>query len=249
MNIPGSYRLSTFIYRRFGARYVDCVFDRPVVSFTFDDFPISALTVGGRLLEDFGWRGTYYSSASLWDTQRDVGAIAGIKHLRNAQQAGHEIGCHTFGHVDCGATSLHAMIRDCKKNGSKLAEFDVQNFAFPFGRTRLLNQWALGRMMTSARGTQQGINHLNTDLNNLRAIPISRNSDIAQLRDLININTEKRGWLIFYTHDVDESPSSFGYTPKEFEAILNHVRSASSEVKTIKAALAGIARQPHNADQ
>ena len=38
---------------------VKCEFQRSVVSFTFDDFPRTALEIGGRILEDAGVRGTY----------------------------------------------------------------------------------------------------------------------------------------------------------------------------------------------
>jgi peptidoglycan/xylan/chitin deacetylase (PgdA/CDA1 family) len=40
----------------------------PMISFTFDDFPRSALHVAGRILEDHGIAGTYYVSLGLMGT-------------------------------------------------------------------------------------------------------------------------------------------------------------------------------------
>jgi peptidoglycan/xylan/chitin deacetylase (PgdA/CDA1 family) len=37
---------------------------RAIVSFTFDDFPSSAVSNGARLLEDHGARGTFYLTGS-----------------------------------------------------------------------------------------------------------------------------------------------------------------------------------------
>ncbi|MGZ6012840.1 MAG: hypothetical protein ACXWK0_13450, partial [Caulobacteraceae bacterium] len=37
----------------------------PVVSFTFDDFPRSALTEGGGVLRERGWAGTYYAAGGF----------------------------------------------------------------------------------------------------------------------------------------------------------------------------------------
>ena len=37
----------------------------PIISFTFDDFPRSALYTGGAILERFGLNGTYYAAFGL----------------------------------------------------------------------------------------------------------------------------------------------------------------------------------------
>ena len=41
-----------------------------VVSFTFDDFPSSALKVGGNLLEKAGFQATYYTVSNLLGTKQ-----------------------------------------------------------------------------------------------------------------------------------------------------------------------------------
>jgi len=42
--------------------------DGPIVSFTFDDFPQSALEVGGRILESEGISGAFYAAFGLVNT-------------------------------------------------------------------------------------------------------------------------------------------------------------------------------------
>src|SRR5256885_10495770 len=77
----------------------------PVVSFTFDDFPTSALRAGGAILEQFGVRGTYYASFGLVGTTGPTGRIFAIADVKPLLERGHEIGCHTFNHCHSWDTS------------------------------------------------------------------------------------------------------------------------------------------------
>jgi hypothetical protein len=45
---------------------------RAIVSFTFDDFPSSAVSNGARLLEDHGARGTFYLTGSYCGRGRGI---------------------------------------------------------------------------------------------------------------------------------------------------------------------------------
>ena len=45
-----------------------------VVSFTFDDFPRSAWSNGGAVLEEYDVRGTYYAAMGLAGTARIISA-------------------------------------------------------------------------------------------------------------------------------------------------------------------------------
>ncbi len=81
----------------------------PMVSFTFDDLPKSAVTTGAGLLEARGARGTFYVSGglvSVGTSQWETGDSSDVLALH---RNGHEIGCHTFSHqraCDLDETSL-----------------------------------------------------------------------------------------------------------------------------------------------
>src|SRR6266446_1702902 len=68
----------------------------PLISFTFDDFPRSALVVGGAILNRHGSSGTYYTSLGLLGKDSPSGPICVPGDLRELRQRGHELGCHTF---------------------------------------------------------------------------------------------------------------------------------------------------------
>src|SRR5277367_2947024 len=78
--------------------------DRPYVSFTFDDFPKTALTVGGKILEDSGARGTYYAAPGLMGTISEVGLNFDKEDLQQLIASGHELGNHTYSHVHARRT-------------------------------------------------------------------------------------------------------------------------------------------------
>jgi peptidoglycan/xylan/chitin deacetylase (PgdA/CDA1 family) len=76
----------------------------PLVSFTFDDFPVSALSNGGRILEDFGARGTYYFSYGLMGREEPTGKMFSAEDLAAVIDRGHELGCHTYDHCHASRT-------------------------------------------------------------------------------------------------------------------------------------------------
>src|ERR1700754_4796614 len=71
---------------------------RPMVTFTFDDLPKSAVTTAAVLLEVHDARGTFYISGGAVgiDTHNwEAGTAVDVVDLH---RRGHEIGCHTFSH-------------------------------------------------------------------------------------------------------------------------------------------------------
>src|ERR1700693_5858527 len=78
---------------------------RPLISFTFDDFPRSALLAGGSILNRYGLSGTYYVSLGLAGRETESGQIFVPDDLAILLEEGHELGCHTFSHCDSWATA------------------------------------------------------------------------------------------------------------------------------------------------
>ena len=79
--------------------------DNAIVSFTFDDFPRSAWTAGGKVLAEYGVRGTYYASLGLMGQNTPVGEMFGPPEIEAVAEAGHELACHTHDHALCSDLS------------------------------------------------------------------------------------------------------------------------------------------------
>lgn len=197
----------------------------PVVSFTFDDFPRSALHVGGEILKSYGACGTYYAAMGLMDTVNHLGEHFSYSDLKKLIEDGHELGSHTFSHISCRETTIADVETEVRKGREAVERVtgirDSHQFSYPYGQATFRAKAKIGRIVSTCRGIVPGINKSPADLNLLRANSIySHAFDLDSIRRLIAENEKCRGWLIFYTHDVCDGPSSFGCTPAEFEKVV-----------------------------
>src|SRR5208282_5836205 len=144
----------------------------PIISFSFDDFPRTAYSVGGSILEQFGARGTYYVAAGLMNASSELGELFEENDLDSLLDKGHELASHTFLHSSCRAVSLAAFQEDVHE-GMKaiehLAGHNSTNFAYPYGDVTLRVKKTLGPHLTSSRSVIEGLNGPAIDLNLLRA--------------------------------------------------------------------------------
>ena len=144
-------------------------FRNAAVSFTFDDAPGSAFTNGGNILETFGYRGTYYISGGLIGRETAVGQVPNIETIRNFYGRGHEIGNHTYDHLDCKKASFFAIIKSIRRNRKMLAGSMDGSFAFPYGSVNDRAKIAARLCTDTARGISFGINRKKVDFNSLKA--------------------------------------------------------------------------------
>jgi peptidoglycan/xylan/chitin deacetylase (PgdA/CDA1 family) len=216
----------------------------PIVSFGFDDFPRSAYSTGGAILEAHGARGTYYATCGLMNVSNDLGELFAADDLHSLLEKGHELGTQTFNHNSCRAVSL-ATFRDDVQQGMKAVKQIVghnsTNFAYPYGHVTLRAKRVLGPEIMSSRSIIPGFNGPDVDLNLLRANRLYGDIDQSQeIENLILQNVKQRTWLIFYTHDVRPSPSEYGCTPALFEFAVSHAAKSGSRILTVEQVLAEI---------
>jgi peptidoglycan/xylan/chitin deacetylase (PgdA/CDA1 family) len=219
---------------------------RAIVSFTFDDFPRSAVSNGARLLEEHGARGTFYLTGSYCGRVVDNIPQYGADDLAALAGEGHEIGCHTFTHPRVSTLSAAALKREIDLNAGFLArhlsDFEPRTFAYPFGDVSFTATMRLQSRFAGCRSSQPGVNIGTVDLGRLRSIRLYdrlvRPEDIS---DLLKQAATRNAWLIFYTHDVSDTPSSFGCTPALLEYAVKTASSADLEILTVDAAIKAIA--------
>jgi peptidoglycan/xylan/chitin deacetylase (PgdA/CDA1 family) len=211
----------------------------PYVSFTFDDFPRTALTEGGRILREHGVRGTYFVSFQLLDTDTVSGRVASLPDLESVLHDGHELGCHTFNHVDGSVVSAAEFERSIEANRFALAtsglDAHFETFAYPLNGPAVPTKKVAGARFTGCRGGGQTFNHDVVDLSLLKAYFLDgRSRDrLSEIRELIERNAAARGWLIFATHDVCTGPSDYGYTPDDFSRIVDLSQRSGARVLTM----------------
>lgn len=215
-------------------RPVDCAQGRYLVSFSFDDFPRSAATTGAAILEDFGWRGTYYASASFENTKNHLGDLFRAEDIAALVSKGHEIGCHTEHHINCALNAPVVLEREIRRNQERLRALGapaLRSFAFPFGEASPAAKTALSQHYACLRGIARQINRRGADASQLGAVALEGDTEAAPaLLAFVDDLKNAPGWLIFFTHDVRESPGEWGCTPDLLRQVCEAVHQAGCEV-------------------
>ncbi len=233
-----SRKLQRRLTRLKARKPLNCAGAHRLVSFTFDDFTRTAAAIGARTLEQHGWRGTFYASASFEDAYNHLGDLFTVQDIAKLVAQGHEIGCHTENHIDCALNPPVVVADEARRNRNHLTRLGAPNptsFAFPYGEVSAATKKLLGQYYTTLRGVRPGINRRLADAHQLSAIAIEGDMDalpgiLAVLDDL----QKKPGWLIFYTHDVRDHPSEWGCTPALFGAVCAAVKAHNFEVRTVQ---------------
>jgi len=211
---------------------------RPLISFTFDDFPRSALLVGGAILNRFGLAGTYYASLGLAGKEADSGQAFFSDDLTTLFEQGHELGCHTFSHCDSWRTDAGTFEDSIIENRTALSELfpgaEFESFAYPIAMPRPLTKARIADYFLCCRGGGQTLNVGQADLNQLSAYFLEKSRDDFQaVKNLIDHNRKACGWLIFATHDISDNPTAYGCTPEFFERVVHYAVSSSAKVLPI----------------
>lgn len=216
--------------------------DVPVISFTFDDFPRSALTVGGGILQRAGLAGSYYASLGLMGKQTTVGRIFTLEDLEVALAQGHELGCHTFDHCHSWETRPAMFEQSVVANRLAVNELlpgaSFQTFSYPISAPRPRTKQRTSQYFVCCRGGGQTFNAGTADLNFLKSFFLEQTNGNAQaVKYVIDQNQRARGWLIFSTHDVCVDPSPFGCTPGFFEEIVSYAVASGALILPVVQAL------------
>lgn len=212
--------------------------ETPIVSFCFDDFPRTAYRAGGAILKHFRALGTYYAAPGLMNTSNDLGEQFTLDDIESLLTDGHEVGCHTFSHVSCRNVSFKTFEADVLKGREALRGMtgrDPVNFAYPFGHVSLVAKKRIGSQMKTCRGIYGGLNGRNPDLNLLYANSLYGDIDqMAPYESLVSLNQQRKAWLIFYTHDVRDTPSPFGCTPALLEKVVELVLARGFHIAPVQ---------------
>lgn len=229
----GSYRRN--VHRLLFRRPFKIQTDVPIISFTFDDFPRSALLAGGAILRRAGLAGTYYASLGLMGKQAPVGTIFSIEDLKAVLAHGHELGCHTFTHCHSWETKPAAFEYSVIANRLALKELlpeaSFRTFSYPLSPPRPRTKQRTAPHFVCCRGGGQTFNAGTTDLNYLNSFFLEQAHGNTQVvKYVIDQNQRAHGWLIFSTHDVCTDPSPFGCTPGFFEEIVQYAAASGARI-------------------
>ncbi len=212
--------------------------DAPVVAFTFDDFPVSVVENAVPALDDAGMLGTFYLASGLMGRHENGQLIVDAPAVADLARKGHEIGGHTHGHIDVQRTGRADLLADVGRNEEQIRQIigatRPMSFAYPFGMISIPSKLALMQRYPGLRGIKTGINSNIIDLAHLKTQELyDASQDLASIDRLLDEAERRRGWLIFYTHDVRKDPTSIGASPAFFAAVVDKVRRRGIRVEPV----------------
>lgn len=235
-------KLASLTARKIPVKSARLAGHRPVASITFDDFPRNAWTRGRPVLDRHGVKGTYYTAGGFCGRTVEGTEFYGEADLTEIAAAGHELACHGFGHQPTPELSTEALQADAERNREFLRPFlggdAPTSYAFPYGRVSLRTKRFMAPRFSNVRGVHPGVNVGRVDLGQLNTISLeARCWDQDRIEAAIQRVLHDRGWLVFYTHDVSESPTAYGSTPAMLDWALGRVAAARIEVLPMRDAV------------
>jgi peptidoglycan/xylan/chitin deacetylase (PgdA/CDA1 family) len=221
--------------------------ERPIVSFTFDDVPKSAATLGAELLQEYDGHGTFYVAGGLVGSDSEQWAHATAPDLIALHRAGHELACHTFRHKRLYELDGAELVAEANRNEAFFKTLDpsihLQNFAYPWGLGDFRRKRALSRRFDTCRSVQPGINQGIVDPQFLLSMPLEEShTDATHVDRALDEACKRGGWLIFYSHQVAAVSSEFTCSPALFRHALAGARRRDMQIASVAEAvcLAGI---------
>lgn len=246
---PGDFhaRLQRLAARKIVSKKHRATNERPIISFTFDDVPVTSFTNGARILDAVGVHGTFYISGGLCRAgeAEEPGApitAIGARECRELAARGHEIGCHTYSHRHMRLCSPAILNDEIQRNQAFFDAIDpdirLENFAFPYNAPTIGSKLRLQRHFQSSRGGVPGINSGTIDLGFLRAVELWQETCEGKVRHWIDTAVKENGWLIFFSHDINDRPAKWGVTPALLAMAVAYAKEKGCDVASVREALA-----------
>lgn len=214
--------------------------ERPLISFTFDDCPVSAISEGVSRLNLLGWKSTVYIAGSLLGKTNHHGPQIVPAEVLNLHRSGHEIGGHTYSHIDANAVTIPDYLADIDANQQLLSDLGIPEtatFAYPFGQTQPELKTLLGLKFEGLRGIQPIAHRTEVDLNQIGSVPLFSGKAVKRAEKLIQSLKARPGWVTLFTHDIAARPSNWGCTPEEFETIIAAAQDSGADVMPVADAI------------
>jgi peptidoglycan/xylan/chitin deacetylase (PgdA/CDA1 family) len=216
---------------------------RPLISITFDDGWQSAYDNAVPLLNDRGYKGTFYVNPATVETSRFLTA----SELRALHEAGHDVAVHGYEDVDLTGLSAERIEYQLAKGQGSLAEVGLptNDLAAPLGRSDAQVEFYARKHFQSMRGMEAGINtRQNMDPYALKVFYVDSHTTPEELSRALADAADSHGWLILVYHQISAVQSDGSeratITRKAFERQLEMIGGSGIAVEPVSKAFAEV---------
>lgn len=240
----------TRFYQSFESNTHNIRLNQAIITISFDDVPRSAMENGLAILDKHSVKATFYIATGLAISENQNESETNDLYLdrqdiERLDQQGHDIGCHTYSHYRLNLGSADEMMVDVEKNQQTLSRWldgkPIEHFSYPFGVVSLKAKKLLSKHYKTMRSSRPGINTYRTDFNLLRATSIYNPSfNESSMLEIITATVEQGGWLILYTHGVENNPEPYDCTPQQLDWVLAQAVASGAQILPVTKAYEAI---------
>lgn len=199
---------------------------KPFISIAFDDIYASAANEGASELEKRGFRGSFYIVKNF--TENTNNKYADTDMINSLIKSGHEIGSHSESHKFLSKLNSEDVEKDFKENISFLSTLGVKDvgMAYPYGDFSEIVENQSKKVHQYTRTSLFGLNDKSLDVNRLKIIPITSESNTEKLKQIIDDTERNSVWCILLFHDLGEDTNSDIYRTSlsQYIEILNYIK-------------------------
>jgi peptidoglycan/xylan/chitin deacetylase (PgdA/CDA1 family) len=174
---------------------------RPVVSVAFDDGRASAYDRAVPLMDEYGYKGTFYVNPGNIEMKEFLTA----SELQALSRAGHDLAVHGYEDIDLTGISADRIDSQLVDGRNALAQVGLMptHLAAPMGRSDAQVEWYARKYFQSMRGMDEGINtRQNLDPYNLKVFHVDSHTTPEALTAALTETRELHGWLILVYHEI-----------------------------------------------
>ena len=208
-----------------------------MVSFSFDDVPMSAVQAGGALLVAANARGTFYVCGDYASgAPGELGPFADWGALVTSAWQGHEIGCHTYHHRNNALADRNTLIAEVAANRAAMLAHGLPvpvTYAYPFGDVSARAKHTLGPRFGLLRATWPGMVTRGSDANAACAVTLEGENAVTIAGQWLARLVTEGGWLIFLTHAVADGDGPYSIRPDHLTEIIEMVQRAGCDIVTV----------------
>lgn len=217
---------------------------QPLVSITFDDGWQSAYVNGAPLLDQYGFKATFYLNPAAIDTS----VFMSSDEVLALQKDGHELASHGYEHLDfttLNKSSINYQLEHAYQYFKQVHGEQTVDFATPFGGTDSQVTSYARQYYSSLRTTQSGLNtRQNFDPYHLLVLYIGKDTTPAKLAEALAEAKANNGWLILVYHRIDTTTLGDPViSPTQFQQQLDVLKKSNLTVLPVASALGEIDRQ------
>jgi peptidoglycan/xylan/chitin deacetylase (PgdA/CDA1 family) len=198
----------------------------PKVSIAFDDGWVSSLFIGAPILEEYGYRASFYICTDWVDKPGFQGDYMTSKQLKTLAKQGHEIGSHSRIHSNLTEMSFdekRSQVEDSFEALASLGHF-AAGFAPPLGAfDGEISALVEGRY-DYLRTVKNGVNQQPYKAYDLRTVVVTRQMKASDVRAWVDLSASEGSWLILLYHrfTVDEMQDGQTFqSPEQFRTVLD----------------------------